>query len=67
MTYEDFFYDTWENIETYEVPNELYSANEEAFDELTYELHRINKMSGLIPPNVAARVIVLSTRFKLSC
>jgi hypothetical protein len=28
-------------------------------------LHRIHRMSGLLPPNVAARVIVLTSKFKL--
>lgn len=66
MNYEDYFFDTWENIEEYEIPFGIYNENEEALRELTYELHRIHKMSGLLPPNVAARVIVLSVRLKLN-
>jgi hypothetical protein len=65
MTYENYFYNTWENIDPYEISTELYNQNEDSFNELTYELHRIHRMSGLLPPNVAARVIVLTSKFKL--
>lgn len=65
MGYEDFYWETWSNIEYQELTDVFRAVNEDQLREITYELWRLNKMSGLITPTIASRIIVLFSNKKL--
>lgn len=65
MDYEEYFSTCWENIDYAEIAFEFYLEHQDVFNELTFNLFNIFKVSGAIPPMSASRVIVLTFNFKL--
>lgn len=64
MDYEEFYSDVWYNIGLEEITQKQQMDFQDEFDEMVFGLWNLNRNSGLITPQLAARILVLHKTVK---
>lgn len=62
MDYEEFYNECWSSISESEISFEQQQENFDNLCSFIFELHRLNHVSGLLTPQIAARIVVSSFR-----
>lgn len=57
QSYDDFYYDCWENVGFEAVTEEKYNSNTELIQAMTYDLYRLYQLNPSFDYKVAARVL----------